>query len=209
MEMNLLVALAILLLMFVIGLAVLTRQRKSHRLARRFGSDYERTVQRMGRGPAEAELAAREKREDQLEILALAPHEAQRYRLEWQSVQARFGHSPRTAIAEADLLARDAMTRCGYPMADFDARAGELSMRHPQLVANYRAGHELALRDRREQADTDSLRLALMHYRALFTELLQAAPARPRAAEPRRAAPALRPERAMARDQARSRDRPS
>jgi hypothetical protein len=212
MEYNLLVAFAILLLMFVIGLAMLTRRRKSHRLANRFGPEYDRTVQRMGRRPAEAELAAREKRVHKLDILPLAPHEAQRFRMEWHSLQGRFGDTPRTAVAEADLLVRDVMMRRGYPMGEFEACAADLGIDHPHVVAHYRAAHAIALRDRREQVDTGMLRQAVVHYRALFDDLLASAPATqtrreaPRN-EARRSAAVLRPERAMAHKEASPRDR--
>jgi hypothetical protein len=215
MEYTLLIVFAILLLVFGIGMAVLTRQRKSHRLAHRFGPEYDRTVQRMGRRPAEAELARREKRVDQLEILPLAAHEAQRFRMEWQSLQARFPDSPRSAVAEADLLVRDVMMRRGYPMTEFETRAADLSVDHPKVVANYRAAHGIAVRDRREQVETESLRQAVVHYRALFEDLLAATPAaaprrqEQRRAEPRRNAGVLRPERAMARDAAPARERRS
>lgn len=211
MDTNLLLTIAILLLLAVIGLAVLTRRQRSQRLARRFGPEYERTVARAGsRSQAEAELRAREKRRDRLEILSLAPHEAQRFRMEWQAVQARFVDSPRTAVAEADLLVRDVMMRRGYPLGDFDARAADLSVDHPLVVEHYRAAHAIALQDLHGEADTEALRQALVHYRVLFDELLRGAPAR-RGAEDRPAEKIrgglLPPERAMASERAATRER--
>src|SRR4051812_16908709 len=110
MDNNLLVAVAILLLVAAIAAAMLTRRRRSSRLARRFGPEYERTVQRSGsRSQAEADLLARERRVSKFDIVPLAAHEAQRFRMEWHALQARFVDSPRTAVAEADLLVRDVM----------------------------------------------------------------------------------------------------
>ncbi|MBC5786163.1 hypothetical protein H8N03_24705 [Ramlibacter sp. USB13] len=212
MDMNLLVALAILLMLAVIIGAVLARRRRSTGLAQRFGPEYERTVQRAGsRSQAEAELHAREQRVRKLEIVPLAAHEAQRFRMEWQGLQARFVDSPRMAVAEADLLVRDVMTRRGYPMGDFESRAADLSVDHPVVVENYRAAHEIALRERRGEADTEGLRQAFVHYRALFSELLEAPQAR-RARPEERPAERMRggmlsPERAMAKEGAATRDR--
>jgi len=218
MDPNLLVTLAILLLLAAIVAAVLTRRRRrSEHLARRFGPEYERTVDAMGhRGRAEADLMAREKRVQQLDIVPLAPHEAQRFRMEWQGLQARFVDSPRSAVAEADLLVRDVMMRRGYPMGDFESRAADLSVDHPHVVEHYRAAHGIALRDRQDQADTEALRQALVHYRALFAELLEVAeeptprraPAAERAPQPQRSFRGIQPpERALARDKEVTRDR--
>lgn len=212
MDTNLLIALAILLVLAVIAAALLARRRRSAHLAQRFGPEYERTVERMGsRGRAEADLAAREQRVRKLEIVPLAPHEAQRFRMEWQGLQARFVDNPRIAVAEADLLVRDVMTRRGYPMGDFDSRAADLSVEHPVVVENFRAAHAIALRHQRGEADTEALRQALVHYRALFTELLEAPQARRAPVEDRPAERVrgglLRPERAMAKDEAATRER--
>jgi hypothetical protein len=215
MDINLLVMLAILALLALIAGALLTRRRRrSRHLARRFGPEYHRTVKRMGsRGRAEADLRAREKRMQKLDIVPLAPHEAQRFRMEWQGLQARFVDSPRSAVAEADLLVRDVMLRRGYPMGNFESRAADISVDHPVVVEHFRAAHEIALRDQQEQADTEALRQAFVHYRALFHELLDPGeePARRKAVEERREEPRrggfLRPDRAMASEEGKGRER--
>jgi hypothetical protein len=212
MDTNLLIVLAIVVLLAVIASVVFTRRRRSDDLARRFGPEYERTVERTGsRSKAEADLLAREQRVRKLEIVPLAPQEVQRFRMEWEGVQARFVDNPRRAVAEADLLVRDVMLRRGYPMGDFDSRAADLSVDHPVVVENYRAAHEIALRERQGEADTEQMRQALVHYRTLFAELLDAQQARPARAEDRPAEKIrgglLPPERAMAREEAAARDR--
>jgi hypothetical protein len=215
MDTDLLLALGIILLLAVIGLAVIARRRHSHDLRRRFGPEYERTVERTGnRGKAEADLLAREQRAASLDIVPLAAHEAQRFRMEWQALQTRFVDAPRAALGEADLLVRDVMLRRGYPMGDFESRAADISVDHPQVVEHYRAAHAIALRDQQETADTEALRQALVHYRALFSVLLEdAAAAAPSRRPPEERKPArtfrgiLPPERALARDQAVTRDR--
>ena len=213
MDINLLLTLGIILLLLVIGGILLTRRRRSDHLAHRFGPEYERTVERMGgRGKAEADLLAREKRVQKLQIVPLAPEDAQRFRMEWQALQSRFVDSPRTALAQADLLVRDLMTRRGYPMGDFESCAADISVDHPHVVEHYRAAHEIALRDQRGEADTEVMRQAIVHYRALFSDLLEVGDPQPRRAEesrpqePRRGG-FVRPERAMAKDEADARER--
>ena len=207
-DVNLLIALGIIVLLLVVAGLLLTRKRRSEHLSRHFGPEYERTVESMGsREKAEAELLAREKRVRKLQIIPLPPQDAERFRMEWQSLQGRFVDNPRSAVAEADILVRDLMTRRGYPMGDFESRAADISVDHPLVVEHYRAAHAIALREREGGADTEALRQALVHYRALFAELLEVAqePVR-RAAEERRAEEPrrrgfLRPDRAMAREE--------
>lgn len=212
MDINLLVALAILLLLAVIASALLARRRRSHDLVQRFGPEYARTVERTGsRARAEAELLDRQRHVSKLDIVPLAAHQAQRYRMEWQGVQARFVDNPRMAVAEADLLVRDVMMHRGYPMADFETQAAYISVDHPVVVENYRAAHRIALREMHGQASTEDLRQAFVHYRALFDELLQPEPVRRARPEDSRATKIrgglLPPERAMARDGETARDR--
>lgn len=217
MDMNLLAAIAIILLLAIAAIVILTRRRRSEHLAHRFGPEYERTVEQAGsRGKAESELAAREKRVKKFNIVPLAPGEAQRFRMEWQGLQSRFVDSPQAAVTSADMLVRDLMTRRGYPVGDFESLAADLSVDHPVVVEHYRAAHGIALRQERGEADTEALRQAVVHYRALFSELLEVE--EPQAAAQRRAANDrelekphragfLHPERAMAKDEASARER--
>lgn len=219
MDTNVLLTIAILVLLAVIAAALLMRRNRSHHLAQRFGPEYDRTVQSTGsRSRAEAELAAREKRREKLEIQPLPAADAQRFRMEWDRVQARFVDNPRSAVSEADLLVRDVMTRRGYPMGDFDARAADLSVDHPLVVEHYRAAHAIAQRDAQgDAADTEGLRQAFVHYRVLFQELLQAeTEAAPAAAAARRVdepptekvrGGLLSPQRAMANEEPTARER--
>ena len=157
---------------------------------------------------------ATEPRVQAAEIVPLPAHEAQRFRMEWQGLQARFADSPRSAVAEADLLVRDVMLRRGFPMGEFDRRAPDLARDHPQVVEHYRTAHAIAVRDQHDQADAEALRQALAHYRALFSELLAAteetvprrAPTQERATQ-RTFRGIQPPERALARDEAVTRDR--
>jgi hypothetical protein len=209
---TLLAGAAVVVLLLVIAGLLLTRKRRSDRLRGHFGPEYDRTVHAMGsREKAEAELRARQKRIEKLDIVPLAPREAERFRSAWQDLQGRFVDSPQGTLAEADLLVRELMTRRGYPMGDFESRAADVSVDHPMVVEHYRAAHAIAMQDRDGKADTEALRQAVVHYRALFAELLEVAePRRAPAREPiveRTRRGFEQPERAMAREEASARER--
>lgn len=146
---------------------------QTRRLRQRFGPEYGRAVDDLGsRAKAEAELKRREKRVEKLNLVALAPTEAARFNQAWKGLQARFVDSPKGVLADADRLVRDLMLQRGYPMGDFERRAADISVDHPAVVEHYRAAQLIALRDQRGDADTEDLRQAVVHYRALFDELL-------------------------------------
>jgi hypothetical protein len=150
------------------------RMQQHKRLTGRFGPEYERAVHDIGdRREAERELTRREQRVAMLDIRPLDREERTRYSAEWQRVQALFVDEPARAVKEADLLIAEAMQRRGYPMGDFEARAADLSVDHAGVVQHYRAGRVLAERSRLGQADTEDLRQAMVHYRALFEDLLR------------------------------------
>jgi hypothetical protein len=173
MDMTLLAGLVLLALVLV-AVALLLRRHNSRRLERRFGPEYHRAVHEMGtRDKGEAELLQREKRVHKLRIVPLGPQQAARFSEEWRLLQARFVDNPRGVLLEADRLVSDLMRLRGYPMADFDTRAADISVDHPAVVHHYRAARDIALRDRRGEADTEALRQAVVHYRALFSELLE------------------------------------
>jgi hypothetical protein len=149
------------------------RRRRTATLSSRFGPEYDRTVAEMGKkSKAEAELTARAKRREALQIRPLPPQERERYHDVWRTTQARFVDSPAAAVAEADQLVAEVMRLRGYPMTDFDQRAADISVDYPQLVQNYREAHRLALASQAGKASTEDLRQAMVHYRALFEELL-------------------------------------
>jgi hypothetical protein len=157
-----------------IGAWLYTRRKQSHRLQEHFGPEYDRTVNELGgRTKGESDLKAREKRVERLEILPLAPSEAARFTEAWRALQSRFVDNPKGVVVQAEQLVRELMEKRGYPMGDFERRAGDISVDHPDVVANYRSAQAIALRDQKGTADTEELRKAVVHYRALFDELLQ------------------------------------
>jgi hypothetical protein len=155
---------------------VQTRQRSAH-LRERFGPEYERTRSQVGdMRRAEAALAAREQRVGKLHIRSLAPDERARFAEVWHHIQSLFVDDPQGAIGEADRLVNDVMTTRGYPVADFEQRTADISVDHPVVVEHYRAAGSIAERNESGVASTEDLRQAVIHYRALFDDLLEQKP---------------------------------
>ena len=152
-------------------------QQRSRHLRERFGPEYDRMRNEVGDAKrAEANLAAREHRVQKLNIRSLDDAEAARFSEVWRHVQTLLVDDPRGAIIEADQLVNDVMTAKGYPMADFEQRAADISVDHATVVAEYRAARAIAERNKTNTASTEDLRQAVIHYRALFTDLLEQKP---------------------------------
>ena len=167
----------VVLLLIVIAVALYIRKRRktSAELRNRFGPEYQFAVQQHhgSERKAEAQLADREARVEMLKIRNLDLTERERYIGEWQTVQSRFVDYPKGAVTEADELVCSLMRTRGYPVADFDQRAADISVDHPQVMENYRSAHNIALRLGRGEASTEELRTAMIHYHSLFDELVQ------------------------------------
>lgn len=180
------VAIIIIVAVLVVAGIVASRRRRSEHLKDRFGREYDRTVEAAGdRSKAEADLEERQKRVEKLQIRSLEPEERRAFLDRWTEVQARFVDDPARAVAFADALLGDVMKARGYPVHDFDQRAGDLSVDHPIVVEHYHKAHDIAVRHGRGEASTEDLRQAMIHYRALFDNLVGAqAPAGSAAREP-------------------------
>jgi hypothetical protein len=177
MNTTLAIVIALAAVVVVVGAVVYAQRRRSHHLRAHYGSEYIAAVDELGdRRKAEAELKAREKRVERLKVRPLEPAEAERYAARWRRVQADFVDDPRQAVADADALIGEAMKARGYPVSDFEQRAADLSVEHPKLVADYRISHEVAMRP---DAGAEDLRLAMIHYRDLFEELVEPPRGRP------------------------------
>jgi len=169
-----LIAIAVVVVLGVVVWQALAR-RRTERLRDRFGPEYDRTIGTAeNRREAESDLAAREERRDRLEIRPLSQAARDRYVQSWQAVQAQFVDDPSVAVASADSLIQSVMAERGYPVEDFEQRAADVSVDHPQVVENYRDGHRLAEESANGDGSTESLRQAMRHYRALFEELVEA-----------------------------------
>jgi hypothetical protein len=159
----------------VIGVLVwfAMNKQRSGQLREVFGPEYDRTVEESeDRRAAESELLERRKRVEEFEIRPLDPAERTRFASRWIAVQSRFVDDPKSALGEADELVTEVMGERGYPMDDFDQRAADVSVDHPRVVEDYRAAHGISERVGSNDATTEDMRQALVHYRALFSDLL-------------------------------------
>ena len=172
-----LAAVALLIIAVLAWLYVRKRRNTTADLRKKFGPECDRAVLVHGTGrKAEAKLEDREKRVEKLNLRELDPIEHERFSKQWGSVQSRFVDSPKGAVTEADDLVSSLMKARGYPVSDFEQRAADISVDHPRVVENYRSAHEIALRVARvgkDEATTEELRTAMIHYRSLFEELVQ------------------------------------
>jgi hypothetical protein len=178
------IALIVLVAIVVVGAVawmVMNQRRRTEHLTERYGPEYQRTMESAGdKREAESELEAREERVKQYEIKALAPEQRDRYAAKWRETQADFVDDPSGAIAAADTLVRDVMGERGYPMGDFEQRTADISVDHPHVVEEYRAAHQIAERHAGGGVETEELRQAMVHYRALFEDLLETDDTEPR-----------------------------
>jgi hypothetical protein len=173
MNTGLLIVIIVVVVIIALLAVVIARRRRSQGLQTRFGSEYPRTVARADdRRAAEAQLAEREQRHRQLEIVELEPDAQARYLEAWRAAQGRFVDDPATATGEADALVTKVLGDRGYPVEDFEQQADDISVEHPDVVENYRAAQVLALANDQGLASTEDLRQAFVHYRSLFAELL-------------------------------------
>lgn len=163
-------------LLVVAGVAwyFLTQRRRTEALQARYGPEYSRAVRDVGsQRAAEEELLKRQERVEHLEIRPLVAEQRAAFLKRWRDVQATFVDDPGGAISRADALVEEVMKMRGYPVADFDQRAADLSVHHARVVDNYRGAREIAGRHRRNAATTEDLRKAMVYYRELFTDLLE------------------------------------
>lgn len=173
------ISLVVVIALIAVAAYLLYQKKQSHRLEQRFGPEYGRAVEALGsRTKAESELKTREKRVEHLNIVPLVPAEAARFTQAWKELQGSFVDNPKGVVARADRLVRELLLKRGYPMGDFESRAADISVDHPGVVNNYRAAQAIAARDQRGEADTEELRKAVVHYRALFDELLEVSEAK-------------------------------
>lgn len=163
---------AVALLVVVALIARGARRARTESLRNAYGREYDHTVQEAGsRKRAERELLARKEEVGRYEIRPLTSAERDRYRADWQKVEQHFIERPTMAVVEADELVAEIMRVQGYPMGDFEKHAAHLSVNHPRIVEHYRAGHRV-ISGAPGGASTEDLRQAMLHYRALFDELL-------------------------------------
>ncbi|OBB33758.1 hypothetical protein A5792_10560 [Mycolicibacterium peregrinum] len=168
----------VIVLLAVIVAASMMRQKRSERLREQFGPEYEHAVETAGgQRAAERELIARERKHNKLKISELTPESRTRYVEAWGVTQAGFVDDPAKSVGDADRLVTEVMRERGYPIDDFEQRAADISVDHPKVVEHYRAAHILHLAQDQGDIGTEAQREAIVHYRALFEQLVGAVPA--------------------------------
>jgi hypothetical protein len=156
----------------VLGVMTVSRRR---RLQQRFGPEYDRLVgERDSRREAEAELTKRERRVQGLDIQPLTDMARASYAGQWTSIQEQFVDAPADAVSGAQFLVADVMTERGYPAEhhDQDQVLADLSVEHSDTLDRYRAAEEISGKAAAGTASTEDLRQAMVHYHALFADLL-------------------------------------
>ncbi len=158
-----------------IGVAIwfYTKTQRTKALRSKFGPEYNRAVRAEGgTGSAEQLLQERQKRVAKLNIKPLTDNQRTEFADAWEHAQAQFVDDPEAAVANADVLVQEVMSLRGYPVTDFEQRVADVSVDHPAVVQNYRLAHDIAARHEREGVGIEKLREAMIHYRALFADLL-------------------------------------
>jgi len=178
------IALAVIvLLLALVAIMLWMRSRRSEALKSQFGPEYARAVHEVGdERKAETILAERQKRVSSYTIKPLSSEMRSHFVETWRAVQAQFVDDPRYAVTRADDLLGEVMLARGYPVHDFDQRAEDLSVDHPDVVQHYRTAHDVALSHSRGEASTEDLRTAMIHFRALFDDLVNEPDQYPKAA---------------------------
>jgi hypothetical protein len=167
-----LVAIAVLIVAVLVFFAV-RRHRRTADLRERYGADYDRAVQKCGsRRRAERELRAREKQIKALSIRELTPAERDQFTERWSVLPAHFVDSPTGAMGEADELICSVMKSRGYPASGIEDCAAGILINHPAVAADYRAARAVRSSAGNRAPTTEDLRTALIHYRALFDDLV-------------------------------------
>ncbi len=180
-QLLLLIAVVVVVLV-VLGLVVsaVRKRRRRTELRKTFGPEYDRTVESTGkRRAAEQELAERKQRHDALTIRPLSAASRQRYLAAWDGVQTRFIDQPVLALSEADHLVTQVMADRGYPTDGVRTQEDMLSVEHSTVLDNFRAGHAIEQANRSDSADTEQVRQGMLHFRAVFEDLLDDSAADP------------------------------
>jgi hypothetical protein len=187
------VAIVVVVIIVAALIVVASLAARRRRLQQRFGPEYDRAVEGSdSRLKAEAELAEREKRVKGLEIRPLDPAARDSYLAQWTTIQQQFVDSPTEAVTAAQSLITSVMADRGYPTEDVDQITADLSVDHANTLGRFRTAQDISGRVADGSASTEDLRQAMVHYRALFQDLLgEAVPAQtaygttePVAAEP-------------------------
>jgi len=167
------VAIVVVVIIVAAVLVAVAAANRRRRLRERFGPEYDRAVTEHGsRREAEAELAERERHVRELDLRPLSPGARSQYLSEWTAVQEQFVDAPQAAVTGAQTLVSAVMEDRGYPTQPYDQTLADLSVEHASTLDHFRAAHDISQNAAAGAASTEDLRQAMIHYRALFAELL-------------------------------------
>jgi hypothetical protein len=167
------IVIIIVVIIVVAAIVAGVMYQRRRRLQQRFGPEYDRMVEEKGsKTKAEAELSSRQRRVAGLDIRPLDPAVRARYQENWAAVQEQFVDSPQEAVMAAQRLVMTVMQERGYPTEGGDQVMADLSVDHASVLDHYRAAYDISQRAADNQASTEDLRQAMIHYRALFQDLL-------------------------------------
>mgnify|MGYP001157840818 CR=1 FL=1 len=160
--------------------------RRTARLKKRFGPEYDRAVRAHGdAGAAERDLSERLRRREGMSIRDLTDQERRAHADAWAAIQQEFVDAPVQAVQDARLTVGAIMADRGYPAppapADtdegFEHRLRDLSVDHPTAVAGLRRTQDAGRLAESDESRTEYLREALVAYRDLVGALLGGPPA--------------------------------
>jgi hypothetical protein len=166
------VAVVVVVVLAIVGYQM-AQKRRTTQLREQYGPEYDHAVEQAeSQHKAESELRGRAKRHEQLELRSLDSSEREDFERRWSDVQAQFVDDPSTAVRNADQLVVEVMSARGYPVEDFDQRAEDVSVRHPEVTQRYREARRIAQANKDGTVDTEDLRQAVTSYRSLVLALL-------------------------------------
>ena len=167
------VAIIVVIVIIIAVAAISATASRRRRLRERFGPEYDRAVaDQQSQRKADAELASRERRVRNLDIQPLTPAARTEYTAQWASIQERFVDQPAAAVGQAQQLVTAVLNDRGYPTEGFDQILADLSVQHARTLEHYRAAHSLSESGANSSGSTEDLRQAMIHYRAMFDDLL-------------------------------------
>ena len=157
----------------VAGITLISRNRRTKELRAKFGPEYKRVARAEGDAArGEQVLRERGKRVSKLDIKPLSTEQRNEFADAWEHAQAEFVDDPAAAVTHADVLVQEVMSVRGYPVVDFAQRVADVSVDHPAVAENYRLAHDIAVKHEHANVGIEKLRDAMLHYRALFADLL-------------------------------------
>lgn len=169
------IVIAVVAVVIIALIVWLLLRRRSRRLKKQFGPEYDRTVERLdSRDAAHDELERRAERHESYELRSLDDTERARYVQLWKQLQRHFVKEPATGLMEADQVLTALLRDVGYPTDSFDQQAADLSVEHADVLTDYRDGRAVVRDVEQGRAGTEEIRQALLRYRVVFERVAEA-----------------------------------